>query len=538
MKGLKLKVAALLLCLALAVPAMAFGQTQRVTGPTQDLRAALGQMLGEHAVLTAIAMQKSYDGAADFEEAAVALAANTDDITAAITELYGTANGNKFRPIWESHITYLMEYVTATVNENQIARDEILRELAEYRVEQAHFFATANPEFNRDVVTAELSTHNNYLVSAFNAYVNENYTDTYNQIRSAYAHMYDMGDLLAEGIAAQFPNVYPSLEFNQDASNLRSTMGNLLGEHVMLAVLAMQKGHDGAADFEHAVEALNKNTDALTAAVSSVYGQSDVFKPIWNSHIEYLVNYVKADASNYEVGKELALRNLNEYRTAQAKFFGDVNPQYYNEARMSAELKMHIDHLLNAYRAYSASDFKKAYAEAGTAYAHMFPTADTLATGVVALKWQDFEMPGEPGEQPDLGTQEPAPEPQTEPTMTITMKLGSQIVRVNDSSFTMDIAPLVKDGSTYIPLRYLSELIGAKVDWNQLNKVTTVTAGEDVAHFWINRTFMELNGVQRHIGTPVVVKDGRTLVPVRFIAELFGWDVMFSKIDNTIRLTR
>ncbi|MFS0725600.1 copper amine oxidase N-terminal domain-containing protein [Paenibacillus sp. 1P07SE] len=538
MKGLKLKVVALLLCLALAVPAMAFGQTQRVIGPTQDLRAALGQVLGEHVILTFAAMQKSYDGAADFEDVSAALAANTDDISAAIAELYGTTGGINFRPIWESHITHLTEYVTATVNDDQVARDAALAELDTYRQGLSTFFADANEAFNRDVIAAELQAHINHLVAAFNAYVNNNYTDAYVQLRAAYARAYDTGDVLAEGIAAQFSSLYPSLEFNQEASDLRSTMGRLLGEHALLAVLAMQKAHDGAADAEHAAQALNKNTEELTAAISSVFGESDVFEPIWSSNIEYLGDYVNANATGYQVGRELALQALEEYRAEQAAFFASVNAQYFNEAQLTEALEMHINHLLDAYRAYATSDFEEAYAEARSAYAHMFATADALSTGVVALQWQDFEMPGEPGEQPDPGTQEPAPGPQPQPAMTITMAVGSQVVQVNGSSITMDIAPLVKDGATYIPLRYLAELIGAEIDWDQQNQVTTVTAGEDVAEFWINRTFMELNNVQRHIGNPVVVKDGRTLVPVRFIAELFGWDVMFSDIDNTVRLIK
>ncbi|WP_020619960.1 copper amine oxidase N-terminal domain-containing protein [Paenibacillus daejeonensis] len=170
---------------------------------------------------------------------------------------------------------------------------------------------------------------------------------------------------------------------------------------------------------------------------------------------------------------------------------------------------------------------------------------EVLYAGFIAQRVQDEGALNEQGVENGTRT-DPSTEPGTEqgnelepqPTMTITMALGSDIIDIDGETVTMAVAPLIKDGTTYIPLRYLAEAIGAEVGWDQQQRATTVTAGADVARFWTGRTFMELNSIQRHFATPVIVQDGRTLVPVRFIAELFGWDVMFSEIDNTIRLTR
>ncbi|MBD0837096.1 copper amine oxidase, partial [Aestuariibaculum suncheonense] len=63
----------------------------------------------------------------------------------------------------------------------------------------------------------------------------------------------------------------------------------MFSAHAALAALTMQKGIDGAKDFEAAAAELNENTDDITAAVESVYGAEGAaqFKEIWSSHIGY-----------------------------------------------------------------------------------------------------------------------------------------------------------------------------------------------------------------------------------------------------------
>lgn len=155
---------------------------------------------------------------------------------------------------------------------------------------------------------------------------------------------------------------------------------------------------------------------------------------------------------------------------------------------------------------------------------------EMLYAGLIAQRVQD-----EDEESVDETATETEP---SQPLMTITMALGSEIIDIDGLPVAMDVSPLIMNGTTYIPLRYLAEAIGAEVGWDQGQRATTITAGADVAQFWTGRTFMELNGIQRHFSSPVIVQNERTLVPVRFIAELFGWEVVFSELDRTIQLTR
>ncbi|WP_261808245.1 copper amine oxidase N-terminal domain-containing protein [Paenibacillus sp. N3.4] len=102
----------------------------------------------------------------------------------------------------------------------------------------------------------------------------------------------------------------------------------------------------------------------------------------------------------------------------------------------------------------------------------------------------------------------------------------------------MDTAPFMWEGNTYVPLRFLAEGIGANVTWDQASQTAWVKAGTVTLTFWVGKNVMEINGKQKEIGAPVILKDGRTQVPLRFITELLGWDVKWNEADGSIALTK
>jgi hypothetical protein len=307
------------------------------------------------------------------------------------------------------------------------------------------------------------------------------------------------------------------------APDLRVALGQLLGEHAQLAIIAMQKGYDAAPDFGDAAAALGKNTDDLTAAIASVYGQpaGDAFKPIWASHIGYFVDYVKATGAKDEAGRQKAVTQLEDYRMKQAEFFNMANPQYFDKTAIADGLKMHITHLLDAFNSYVNKDYDKTYSNVRTAYAHMFMTSDALAGGITAQFPDKFPAA--------------APMPQMS---SIWMKIGSGALTINGMTTWMDVAPFMKDTHTFIPLRYLGEAIGAEVTWDAATQTAWVKTGGNTATFWIGKSYMELNGQSKEIGTPIFLEGGRTQVPLRFITELLGWNVQWNDADGSITLTK
>jgi hypothetical protein len=377
------KLIVLVLSLVLLLPAT-FVQAEGHATPAADLRVAVDRLLGEHALLAIIAMQKGIDGSEDFEAIAGALGKNTDDLTAAIASVYGEDAGKAFNGLWNSHIGFFVDYVKATGAKDEEARKAALSKLDNYRQDFANFMASANPNLNADDIAKGLQMHVNQLVTAFDSYAAGDYKKAYKNLRSAYAHMFGTGDLLSWAIVAQFPDKFDNTATATPAADLRVALDRLLGEHAMLAVLAMQKGIDGKADFEAAAGALGENTADLTAAIESVYGKEagKAFNGLWSGHIGFFVDYVKATAANDQTAREEALDKLDNYRNDFSQFLAGANPNLEASA-LADGLQMHVNQLVGAFDSYVAKDYETTYTNVREAYAHMFMTGDALSDAII-----------------------------------------------------------------------------------------------------------------------------------------------------------
>lgn len=101
-------------------------------------------------------------------------------------------------------------------------------------------------------------------------------------------------------------------------------------------------------------------------------------------------------------------------------------------------------------------------------------------------------------------------------------------VYVNDSKVEMPVEPIVKEGRTLVPLRAIFEILGATVDWDQTTKTVTGVLDEKIIKLQVNNKIANINGKDVELDVPAIVVNGSALVPVRFIAESLGakvdWD--------------
>ncbi|WP_234969838.1 hypothetical protein [Alicyclobacillus vulcanalis] len=187
--------------------------------------------------------------------------------------------------------------------------------------------------------------------------------------------------------------VKPTPATSNAAINLRVSLDNLLGQHAVLAIEAMEAGYDNAPDYSAWVNVLNQNTDALSNAIASVYGASAgaQFKSLWQSHIQDFVNYVVATVKDDPNGQQAALNALQAYEKSFAQFLASANP-YLNEATVQAGLQEHVQELLTAFTDYVNKDYTDMAQELVKAYNHMFMVGDALAGAIVKQFPQKFGM--------------------------------------------------------------------------------------------------------------------------------------------------
>ena len=101
-------------------------------------------------------------------------------------------------------------------------------------------------------------------------------------------------------------------------------------------------------------------------------------------------------------------------------------------------------------------------------------------------------------------------------------------VMVEGEKVLFDVLPTIKDGRTLVPLRAIFESLGAKVEWNGENQTITATKGETTVELKIGSKEMHVGEETKTLDVGPEIKDGRTLVPARAVAEAFGctvdWD--------------
>lgn len=110
-------------------------------------------------------------------------------------------------------------------------------------------------------------------------------------------------------------------------------------------------------------------------------------------------------------------------------------------------------------------------------------------------------------------------------------------VQLDGKTLNFDVQPQIIGGRTMVPLRTIFEALGATVDWN--NDTKTVTAFNELYYVQatINDNNMKVNGETKILDIPPLLVNGRTFVPARFIAEAFGakvdWDDRNKKVVIT-----
>jgi len=110
-------------------------------------------------------------------------------------------------------------------------------------------------------------------------------------------------------------------------------------------------------------------------------------------------------------------------------------------------------------------------------------------------------------------------------------------VFVDKQEVSFDIQPYINsDNRTMVPVRFVSESLGASVYWDEAQHLVTIINGQDEIRMTINERIVLLNGVSFEMDTEAILKDGRTMVPLRFISEFLGATVDWDSINSIVHI--
>lgn len=122
--------------------------------------------------------------------------------------------------------------------------------------------------------------------------------------------------------------------------------------------------------------------------------------------------------------------------------------------------------------------------------------------------------------------------------ITMLLKQNSTTVQLSDQDpVTLEVAPYIQGGRTFVPLRFIGESFGAKVDWNSSEKKIVYTLRGQEITLWLNQTKFISNGNEKKMDSPPELKPpGRTFVPLRIISEELGASVEWNEISRQIKI--
>ena len=97
-----------------------------------------------------------------------------------------------------------------------------------------------------------------------------------------------------------------------------------------------------------------------------------------------------------------------------------------------------------------------------------------------------------------------------------------------------DVEPFTINGRTLVPLRAIFEALDANVTWDELTATATGEKNGTVIKITENSTIAYVNDKEVILDSPAIIKNGRFLVPVRFVAESFGIKVNWDDFSKTV----
>lgn len=121
-----------------------------------------------------------------------------------------------------------------------------------------------------------------------------------------------------------------------------------------------------------------------------------------------------------------------------------------------------------------------------------------------------------------------------EKNIKISFVIGENKVSMNDEEIEVTASYIVDD-TTLVPLRVISEGLGADVDWDESENTITVEKDGNVISLQIGSTTATINGKAYALPAAAEIKDDTAMVPIRFIAEALNANVVWDK--DTMKVT-
>ncbi len=120
----------------------------------------------------------------------------------------------------------------------------------------------------------------------------------------------------------------------------------------------------------------------------------------------------------------------------------------------------------------------------------------------------------------------------------ITMQIDSLDAKIGDKEVKLVKAPQIVDGRTLVPVRFVSESLGAVVEWNGETREVSIMDGTNNIVLEIDSPYVVVNGKVETLDVPAQIIDDSTMVPIRFVSETLGANVEWDGETRTVTIDK
>lgn len=119
----------------------------------------------------------------------------------------------------------------------------------------------------------------------------------------------------------------------------------------------------------------------------------------------------------------------------------------------------------------------------------------------------------------------------TKDRVRISLEIGKLDITVDDEVKRIDVPPTIVNNRTMVPLRFVSECLGADVEWIGETKTVAIELNDKKLRLVIGETGPGLD-------TPAIIINGRAFVPIRYVSESFNADVTWFPATKTVEIVK
>ncbi|MBC7344939.1 MAG: copper amine oxidase N-terminal domain-containing protein, partial [Clostridia bacterium] len=116
--------------------------------------------------------------------------------------------------------------------------------------------------------------------------------------------------------------------------------------------------------------------------------------------------------------------------------------------------------------------------------------------------------------------------------------IGETKYVVNGQPFFMDVAPYIKNGRTYLPVRYVAYALGVPEGGIGYHDGVVTLMDDRVVQMTIGSKFLRVDAATISMDVAPVTRGSRTMLPLRWIAQAFGanvdWDPVYQKVTISL----